>query len=65
MLNDRFGIQTRGGCSCAGTYSHFLMHVDQEASHKLVEEISLGELIRKLGWIRMSRVHKHTRYAFE
>jgi selenocysteine lyase/cysteine desulfurase len=30
LLNDRFGIQTRGGCSCAGTYGHFLLHVDQE-----------------------------------
>jgi selenocysteine lyase/cysteine desulfurase len=59
LLNDRFGIQTRGGCSCAGTYGHFLMHVDQETSHKLVEEISLGDLIRKPGWIRMS-IHPTT-----
>ncbi|MDZ7846599.1 MAG: hypothetical protein U5L96_07440 [Owenweeksia sp.] len=27
MLNDRFGIQTRGGCSCAGTYGHYLLNV--------------------------------------
>ncbi|MBC9797082.1 aminotransferase class V-fold PLP-dependent enzyme [Sinomicrobium weinanense] len=54
LLNDRFGIQTRGGCSCAGTYGHYLLHVDQETSNKLVEEISLGDLIKKPGWIRMS-----------
>ena len=54
LLNDRFGIQTRGGCSCAGTYGHFLLHVDQETSNKLVCDISLGDLIRKPGWIRMS-----------
>lgn len=54
MLNDRFGIQTRGGCSCAGTYGHFLLHVDIEASHKLTSEISAGELSRKPGWIRLS-----------
>jgi selenocysteine lyase/cysteine desulfurase len=62
MLNDRFGIQTRGGCSCAGTYGHFLLHVDQETSNKLIDEISLGDLIRKPGWIRMS-VHPTTTTA--
>lgn len=62
LLNDRFGIQTRGGCSCAGTYGHFLLHVDQETSHKLVNEISLGDLIRKPGWIRMS-IHPTTSSA--
>ncbi len=59
ILNDRFGIQTRGGCSCAGTYGHYLLHVDQETSHQLVDEISLGDLIRKPGWIRMS-IHPTT-----
>jgi len=59
LLNDKFGIQTRGGCSCAGTYGHFLLHVDQEASHQLVDEISLGDLLRKPGWIRMS-IHPTT-----
>ena len=62
MLNDRFGIQTRGGCSCAGTYGHFLLHVDQETSNQLIDEISLGDLIRKPGWIRMS-VHPTTTTA--
>jgi selenocysteine lyase/cysteine desulfurase len=62
LLNDKFGIQTRGGCSCAGTYGHFLLHVDQEASHKLIDEITLGDLIRKPGWIRMS-VHPTTTNA--
>ena len=32
LLNDRFGIQVRGGCSCAGTYGHYLLHVSQELS---------------------------------
>jgi len=59
ILNDRFGIQTRGGCSCAGTYGHFLLHVDQETSHQLIDEIALGDLIRKPGWIRMS-IHPTT-----
>ena len=59
ILNDKFGIQTRGGCSCAGTYGHFLMHVDQETSNKLIDEITLGDLMKKPGWIRMS-VHPTT-----
>ena len=59
LLNDRFGIQTRGGCSCAGTYGHFLLHVDQKTSHELTNEISIGDLVRKPGWIRMS-IHPTT-----
>jgi len=59
LLNDKFGIQTRGGCSCAGTYGHYLLHVDHETSTKLVNEITLGDLIRKPGWIRMS-IHPTT-----
>jgi len=62
LLNDRFGIQTRGGCSCAGTYGHYLLHVDQEQSHYLTDKISLGDLIQKPGWIRMS-VHPTTTNA--
>lgn len=59
ILNDRFGIQTRGGCSCAGTYGHFLLHVDQETSNDLVCQITSGDLIQKPGWIRMS-IHPTT-----
>lgn len=61
LLNDKFGIQTRGGCSCAGTYGHHLLHVDQQMSHDLVSEITLGDLIRKPGWIRMS-IHPTTTF---
>lgn len=59
LLNDKFGVQTRGGCSCAGTYGHYLLHVDQETSNKLVNEITIGDLIKKPGWIRMS-IHPTT-----
>ncbi len=62
LLNDKFGVQTRGGCSCAGTYGHYLLHVDYEMSHELTQEISLGELTRKPGWIRMS-IHPTTTNA--
>ncbi len=62
LLNDKFGVQTRGGCSCAGTYGHYLLHVDYDMSHELTQEISLGELTRKPGWIRMS-IHPTTTNA--
>jgi selenocysteine lyase/cysteine desulfurase len=54
LLNDRFGIQVRGGCSCAGTYGHYLLAVSYEDSHKLTSEITCGILENKPGWMRMS-----------
>lgn len=54
LLNDHFGIQTRGGCSCAGTYGHFLLNVDQNTSHKIKDKILEGCSTDKPGWIRLS-----------
>ncbi|PWH82534.1 selenocysteine lyase [Algibacter marinivivus] len=54
LLNDKFGIQTRGGCSCAGTYGHYLLHVDQLTSKAIEEKILEGCLMERPGWIRMS-----------
>ncbi len=54
LLNDRFGIQTRGGCSCAGTYGHFLLNVDQDTSHKIKDQILEGCNTEKPGWVRLS-----------
>jgi len=54
MLNDRFGIQTRGGCSCAGTYGHYLLNVDASLSKSIEEKILEGCLVERPGWIRMS-----------
>jgi selenocysteine lyase/cysteine desulfurase len=54
LLNDRFGIQMRGGCSCAGTYGHYLLHVDPTRSKKITDKINDGDLSEKPGWIRFS-----------
>lgn len=59
LLNDYFGIQVRGGCSCAGTYGHYLLEVDKNVSKILTEQISKGDLSSKPGWIRMS-IHPTT-----
>jgi selenocysteine lyase/cysteine desulfurase len=54
LLNDRFGVQVRGGCSCAGTYGHYLLHVDPNRSHRITEKIDRGDLSEKPGWVRLS-----------
>lgn len=54
LLNDHFGIQVRGGCSCAGTYGHFLLHVDFKMSKEITDRIDAGDLSMKPGWIRLS-----------
>ena len=54
LLNDRFGVQTRGGCSCAGTYGHYLLNVDEPTSKSIEKKILEGCLIERPGWIRMS-----------
>lgn len=54
LLNDRFGIQVRGGCSCAGTYGHYLLHVDRAQSKYITDHIDSGDLSVKPGWVRLS-----------
>ncbi|MBL0169697.1 MAG: aminotransferase class V-fold PLP-dependent enzyme [Gemmatimonadaceae bacterium] len=54
LLNDRFGVQARGGCSCAGTYGHFLLHVDPSRSKAITDRIDRGDLSEKPGWVRLS-----------
>ena len=54
LLNDRFGIQTRGGCSCAGTYGHYLLNISKDHSKQITDKINVGDLSAKPGWIRLS-----------
>jgi selenocysteine lyase/cysteine desulfurase len=54
LLNDRYGIQARGGCSCAGTYGHYLLHVNPGQSKKITDMINHGDLSEKPGWVRVS-----------
>lgn len=54
LLNDRYGVQVRGGCSCAGTYGHYLLHVDPNRSKQITDKIDQGDLSEKPGWVRMS-----------
>jgi selenocysteine lyase/cysteine desulfurase len=54
LLNDMFGIQSRGGCSCAGPYGHRLLGIDIERSHRFEQEIINGCEGIKPGWVRVS-----------
>jgi hypothetical protein len=54
QLNDLFGIQARGGCSCAGPYGHRLLGIGPERSRALSEQAGNGYLGIKPGWVRLS-----------
>ena len=54
LLNDRYGIQVRGGCSCAGTYGHYLLNVNKDLSYSIKAQIDQGDLSSKPGWVRLS-----------
>jgi len=54
LLSDLFGIQSRGGCSCAGPYGHRLLGIDLERSHEFEHEITRGCEGIKPGWTRVS-----------
>jgi hypothetical protein len=54
LLNDKFGIQSRGGCSCAGTYGHILLNVSKDMSGSITNRIDQGDLTDKPGWVRLS-----------
>ncbi|NPA43760.1 MAG: aminotransferase class V-fold PLP-dependent enzyme [Chlorobi bacterium] len=59
LLNDLAGIQTRGGCSCAGTYGHYLLGLDRERSQALKKQVLDGHPECKPGWTRIS-IHPTT-----
>jgi hypothetical protein len=54
LLNDLFGIQARGGCSCAGPYGHRLLALDNAASQAFQNEITHGCDGIKPGWVRVN-----------
>jgi selenocysteine lyase/cysteine desulfurase len=54
LLNDLFGIQARGGCSCAGPYGHRLLGIDADRSRTFEQEILSGYEGIKPGWVRVN-----------
>lgn len=54
MLSDRFGIQARGGCACAGPYVHRLLAIDDKQSEEIRQAILSGNEILKPGFVRLN-----------
>jgi selenocysteine lyase/cysteine desulfurase len=54
VLNDLFGIQSRGGCACAGPYGHRLLGIDQRHAMAYEREVERGCEGIKPGWVRVN-----------
>jgi selenocysteine lyase/cysteine desulfurase len=54
LLSDLFGIQARGGCSCAGPYGHRLLCITPRRSAALRALAAQGYLGVKPGWARVN-----------
>jgi selenocysteine lyase/cysteine desulfurase len=65
LLNDLFGIQSRGGCSCAGPYGHRLLGIDLARSHEFEREIAHGCEGIKPGWVRVNFNYFISEQVFE
>jgi selenocysteine lyase/cysteine desulfurase len=65
LLNDVFGIQARGGCSCAGPYAHRLLGIDLTTEDAFEREINRGCAGIRPGWIRVNFNYFITDEVFE
>lgn len=54
MLSDRFGIQARGGCACAGPYVHYLLSLSDTESEEIRTAVANGDELRKPGFTRLN-----------
>jgi selenocysteine lyase/cysteine desulfurase len=54
LLNDLFGIQVRGGCSCAGPYGHSLLGINEHDSKNIEHQIQQGYTFLRPGWVRLN-----------
>lgn len=54
LLSDLFGVQARGGCSCAGPYGHRLLRIDLETAHEYEREVACGHNGMRPGWVRVN-----------
>jgi selenocysteine lyase/cysteine desulfurase/CRP-like cAMP-binding protein len=54
LLNDVFGVQARGGCSCAGPYGALLLGLGRESAGRLFACAAQGWSGIKPGWARVN-----------
>ena len=65
LLSDLFGIQCRGGCSCAGPYGHRLLDIDIDRAREFADRAVNGWLGIKPGWTRVSFSYYFSEAAFQ
>ncbi len=53
ILADVFGIQLRSGCFCAGPFGMRLLNLDAVTVGQIEEEVSVGILKDKPGYLRL------------
>uniref|UniRef100_J3L3Q6 Aminotransferase class V domain-containing protein n=1 Tax=Oryza brachyantha TaxID=4533 RepID=J3L3Q6_ORYBR len=54
LLNDLFGVQARGGCSCAGPYGHRLLGITPARAKAIKSAVEMGYHGVRPGWTRVS-----------
>ena len=54
LLNDLFGIQSRGGCACAGPYAHRLLGISPARADAFRDAVLDGFESVKPGWTRLN-----------
>ncbi|MHA1192513.1 MAG: aminotransferase class V-fold PLP-dependent enzyme [Promethearchaeota archaeon] len=65
LLNDLFGIQSRAGCMCAGSYGHMLLNIEEETSIKIRELINQNIKGINPGWCRVNFHYLHSELEFQ
>jgi hypothetical protein len=65
LLNDLFGIQARGGCSCAGPYGHHLLQIPSDRARDMAAQATAGWLGMNPGWTRLSFGYYLSEETFE
>ena len=54
LLNDIYGIQARGGCSCAGPYGSDVLGIPPKVATSLKKWVDQGLEVMKPGWCRVN-----------
>ncbi|MBY9018700.1 MAG: aminotransferase class V-fold PLP-dependent enzyme [Candidatus Lokiarchaeota archaeon] len=65
LLNDLFGIQSRAGCMCAGSYGHMLLNIEEEVTIKIRKLISQNIKGINPGWCRVNFHYLHSELEFQ
>ncbi|XP_074654925.1 uncharacterized protein LOC141908683 [Tubulanus polymorphus] len=58
VLNDLFGIQSRGGCACAGPYAQYLLGIDEDLAER-IEDLLVEDSRLDRTHLRRKREYNH------